>query len=163
MFETSEPTLLHLDSIDREIAASIVSSVSAARLRRDVESLIGPHNRLDSPEAMTRTEELIVSGFERSGWETKRRPFTLKNTKDNHYAGNLKHRDCPELSGVSITALKPGQESNVTLVIEAHYDTVRVSPGADDNTASVAALLELAWVFKALRLEMLRHACGLRY
>ncbi len=36
------------------------------------------------------------------------------------------------------------------LILGAHYDTVGVSPGADDNASGVAALLELAGMFEDL-------------
>jgi len=39
------------------------------------------------------------------------------------------------------------------IVIGAHYDTVRGTPGADDNASGVAALLELARLLRGRRLE----------
>jgi Zn-dependent M28 family amino/carboxypeptidase len=53
------------------------------------------------------------------------------------------------LSGSNLVAIKSGSERpNEAFVVVAHYDTVRDSPGADDNTASVASILELARVLR---------------
>ncbi len=51
----------------------------------------------------------------------------------------------------NIEALLPGAGQNSTVVIGAHYDTVRGSPGANDNASGVAALLELARLLKGFR------------
>jgi aminopeptidase YwaD len=46
-----------------------------------------------------------------------------------------------------LTQPLPADASLPLVIIGAHYDTVRGSPGADDNASAVAALLELArWV-----------------
>lgn len=145
---TSEPTLYPLPLDLSEKASSFIASVSTARLRQDVINLIGTHNRIHSPQAMMKAEESIIAAFQDLGWQTQRRPFSAKQASGNLDYGYFSPTIYPELSGVNITALKPGQEFNNTLVIEAHYDTVRMSPGADDNIASVAALLELARILK---------------
>ena len=44
----------------------------------------------------------------------------------------------------NILGKKDGLTSNETIVLGAHYDTVDGSPGADDNTSGVIALIELA-------------------
>jgi Zn-dependent M28 family amino/carboxypeptidase len=44
---------------------------------------------------------------------------------------------------------KLGKDARDTLVVLAHYDTRRDTPGADDNIASVAALLELARILSS--------------
>lgn len=51
----------------------------------------------------------------------------------------------------NIEALLPGVRANSSVVIGAHYDTVRGSPGANDNASGVAALLELARLLKEFR------------
>jgi Zn-dependent M28 family amino/carboxypeptidase len=46
-----------------------------------------------------------------------------------------------------IARMLPVDPARPVLVVAAHYDTVRDSPGADDNASAVAALLELArWI-----------------
>ena len=52
--------------------------------------------------------------------------------------------------GINIVAEQPGTTTDGgTLLIGAHYDTVRDSPGADDNATAVATLLEVARIFAA--------------
>jgi hypothetical protein len=47
--------------------------------------------------------------------------------------------------GINIFAEKPGTDKAAgSILVGAHYDTVAVSPGADDNATGVAAILELA-------------------
>ena len=47
------------------------------------------------------------------------------------------------LEGVNLVGVLPG-ETREAIVLLAHHDTVRDSPGADDNGAAVAALLEVS-------------------
>ncbi len=153
MFGTSEPILHPLESTLSDKASSIIDSVSTSRLRQDVINMNYSRNRLHSPEAIIKAEEFIISSFQDTGWQTKRRPFSIKQAKGNLDYGDYRPTIYPELSGVNITAIKPGTESNKTLVVEAHYDTVWMSSGADDNTASVAALLELARILKPYKFK----------
>lgn len=50
---------------------------------------------------------------------------------------------------VNIIARVPGTGGETALALMAHYDTVPATPGANDNTASVATLLETARVLMA--------------
>jgi Zn-dependent M28 family amino/carboxypeptidase len=153
MFGTTEPILHPLESTLSEQTASIISSVSPSRLRQDVLSMNYPRNRLHSPKDMVKAEEYIILAFQDAGWQTQRHPFTIKQAKGFLDYGDYSPKTYPELSGVNLIAVKPGEESNDTIVIEAHYDTVWMSPGADDNTASVAALLELARILEPYKLK----------
>ncbi|MFE4105661.1 M20/M25/M40 family metallo-hydrolase [Almyronema epifaneia] len=50
--------------------------------------------------------------------------------------------------GTNLIADKPGTDAEAgRLVVGAHFDTVKDSPGADDNASAVAALLEIARLF----------------
>ncbi len=135
-----------LDPALSEKASSILASVNPVRLRQDVVNLTGPRNRLHSPEAMAQADELLLATFRDAGWKTQQRPFNLENVTGILDYSDFKQTVYPRLSGMNITATKPGEEPNYSIVIEAHYDTVQNTPGADDNSASVAALLELARV-----------------
>ncbi len=150
LFGTSEPKLHALEPALHELATSITASISPARLKQDVVNLNYSRNRLHSPDAMIKAEEYILSALRDAGWQTERYPFSLKQVKGNLDYGSYGPTVYPELSGVNLIATRPGQGSNGTLIIEAHYDTVQDSPGADDNTSGVAALLELARVLKPL-------------
>ncbi|MGB7412641.1 MAG: M20/M25/M40 family metallo-hydrolase [Thermosynechococcaceae cyanobacterium] len=48
-------------------------------------------------------------------------------------------------TGINLIAQRPDADLNAgKILVGAHYDTVRGSPGADDNTSGVAAALEVA-------------------
>jgi len=51
----------------------------------------------------------------------------------------------------NLEVLIPGSGSGEIIVVGAHYDSVRGSPGANDNASGVAALLELARLFRQSR------------
>jgi Zn-dependent M28 family amino/carboxypeptidase len=101
---------------------------------------------------MLDAEAIMLREFAEAGWTANRRPF--------HWDAILGVRDYPtrrhphggeltlyrNLDGANLIATKPGLDGRRTILIGAHLDTVRDSPGANDNTASIAALLELAQI-----------------
>lgn len=98
----------------------------AARLRALVEEAAYPRNRRDHPRAMEGMEAWLADGFAAMGWQVQRHRFVAHG-----------------LEGVNLVARLAG-DSDETRVVGAHYDTLPETPGADDNTASLACLLELA-------------------
>ena len=67
------------------------------------------------------------------------------STQSFKFAGHTYQNVIAELKGTK----SPGQ----VLVVGAHYDTVRTTPGADDNASGVAGLLGLAQLFANIRLD----------
>ncbi|HKS59397.1 MAG TPA: M20/M25/M40 family metallo-hydrolase [Thermoplasmata archaeon] len=101
---------------------------------------------------MDRTERLLIEAFHDTGWETERQPFHLENVQGAQDFGEGLPANFPVLEGVNILARKQGAiNPGEALVVVAHYDTRPDTPGADDNTASVACLLELARILRAER------------
>ncbi|MEP6911794.1 MAG: M28 family peptidase [bacterium] len=150
MLGTREPRLRPLPDELRHWADEIMRVASPAKLRADVERLPAPRNRLHSPEALAQADEIIIQAFRQAEWSVEQRPFELTNIVGSvDYAVGLLPAGVipmlyPRLAGANILACKEGLSSTETIVVGAHHDTIRDSPGADDNTASVAALLELA-------------------
>jgi Zn-dependent M28 family amino/carboxypeptidase len=148
---TGDPRLHPLTSRLLSATGGILAGVRAQRLRADVAALPGPRSRLHAPRAMADAETLIRAGLRDAGWPAEPRPFTL------HQAPGILDYDAyrrvtyPELHGVNIVAVKHGETLDEAILVGAHYDTVRDSPGADDNGAGVAALLELARVLAPYR------------
>ncbi len=128
MFGTAQPALSPLCDISRKFVERNRLRVDAARIRADVERLPAPRNRRYFPQAMNDADQMLMESFASSGWITDR---MVINAGTN-------------LPGANILASKPGTEPGEIVIVGAHHDTIRDSPGADDNTASVAALLELA-------------------
>ncbi len=97
--------------------------IDPARLRERVEGIPAPRNRSHAPGAMRATDDLLIGAWRAAGWRTGRQ------------------RVPP--GGTNLVAIREG-ESREAIVVVAHHDTVPGSPGADDNGAALAALLELA-------------------
>jgi hypothetical protein len=129
-------------------AAALRAEVSAAGLRALVESIPGPRSRLHSPEAMIGADEVIADAWTTAGWQVERQPLHLRGEwgltdgpgHGRSYKRITRHA---ELNGVNLMATLPGRETDAVVIV-AHLDTVFRSPGADDNGAGLAVLMEVA-------------------
>ncbi|ULT59445.1 M20/M25/M40 family metallo-hydrolase [Neobacillus drentensis] len=79
-------------------------------------------------------EQYIKGQFDRIGLKTKVQPFT--------YTSRGK-----QISSSNVIAYKPGKSAK-QIIVGAHYDSVSVGRGADDNASGVGVLLEVAEVLK---------------
>lgn len=79
-------------------------------------------------DALQKTSDYIQSEFKRFGYK----PYF----QSYKYNGNEYHNIIAELKGQ--------KQPEKILIVGAHYDTVSVTPGADDNASGVAGLLALA-------------------
>lgn len=140
-----------LDPPLRDWLDLLMSTISPERLRADVVALPGPRNRLDRPDVMQRADQLILSEFQAAGWSAEIRPFRCTNAAGYlGYSNNGRFLAPPTsysyLEGANVVACKEGTQAAETIVVLGHHDTTSHTRGANDNTASVAALLELARV-----------------
>ena len=146
---TAEPDYPPPDANLRRAADAWVGRIDPARLRALVTSLPAPRNRINAPSAMERTDALLADAWRAAGWQVGRQHLRLRNRKahlDHPVEGSRgRHprHTYPRLEGANVVAIGEG-ETDEAIVIVAHHDTVRGSPGADDNGAGVAALIELA-------------------
>ena len=98
---------------------------------------------------MARTDELLLAAWREAGWRTGRQRLRLRDVDarlDHPGAsdrGAYPRHTYEALEGVNLVAIGEGA-SDEAVVVVAHHDTVRDSPGADDNGSGLAALLELA-------------------
>ncbi|MBD2776991.1 M20/M25/M40 family metallo-hydrolase [Iningainema tapete] len=77
-----------------------------------------------TPAERSRTRKYITTELKRLGWQPKLEKFS---------------------DGVNIFAERKGTDQKAgAILIGAHYDTVYISPGADDNASGVAVMLEMA-------------------
>jgi len=88
-------------------------------------------------ERLEETATYISDQFTSFGYQVTRQPFVFK--------GNTYHNIIAELRG--------GASPETLLIVGAHYDTVRTTPGADDNASGVAGLLGLARELANARME----------
>jgi len=153
---TDEPRYPAPDGPLRHAAEGWLARVDPQRLRGLVEQIPGPRNRVGAAEAMERTDALLLAAWRAAGWRTGRQRLHLRNLRALAYgrgdrpSGPNRSEICPELNGMNLVAIAEG-ESDEAIVVVAHHDTVHGSPGADDNGAGLAALLELARLFEGRR------------
>jgi hypothetical protein len=148
MLGTNEPSYPDPSEELLAAAAAVRAETSPARLRALVESIPGPRNRLNAQAAMDEADALITDAWRAAGWATERQELELHGEwglRDERGNWRLRKRITryPELRGANLLATKAGSETDA-IVVAAHHDTVWNSPGADDNGAGVAVVLEVA-------------------
>jgi len=107
-----------------------------ARLRVHVHELAGRigERNVFRPKALARAEGYIHRELENLGYVVETQPTTFQGvTSRNMAVGRAGNRFPAQI-----------------ILLGAHYDTVPDSPGADDNASAVAALLELARLFRGV-------------
>lgn len=109
-------------------ALSAPESEARDRLRRDVEELAGGigERHMGRPEALERAAAFLEEQLRAAGYSPARQTYSV---------------DGQPCSNIEVAV--PGKDGAM-LVVGAHYDSARGSPGANDNGSGVAALLELA-------------------
>lgn len=114
----------------------------AARLEAHVRALAGAigERNLYTEGSMRAAVDYIEARMREAGYEPKRLTYELSGESAARFTGRTMTNLVAELPGTG--------RADKIVVIGAHYDTVRGSPGADDNASGVAALLELARVFR---------------
>lgn len=151
MFGTREPKPALLSSEELPKLLPIAEAAKASSLQQYLSTIVGPKNRFVHQEKMVQVENYIYETFRGFGWETERQRYHYESFNGSTgYSFDEPSAGRPEqyhdLEGVNIIATKPRKSVDQTIIIGAHYDTVRSTPGADDNGSGIAALLELARV-----------------
>jgi Zn-dependent M28 family amino/carboxypeptidase len=111
------------------------------RLRRHVAHLAGTigERNVTRPAALAAARDYIEAAFADQGLTVIRQTYAVEGIACSNLEVTIP-------GGARPDARLPGP----MLLIGAHYDTVRGSPGADDNASGVAALLELAAGLRAV-------------
>src|SRR3954452_11430341 len=114
------------------------TSATEAQLRAHVEMLAGSigERHVLQPRALAAAADYITAEWRAQGYAPGLETYVV----DGHTCANL-------------IAERPGRKLDEILLIGAHYDTVRGSPGADDNASGVAGWLELSRMFIELEPE----------
>ncbi|MBO0870105.1 MAG: M28 family peptidase [Micromonosporaceae bacterium] len=148
MFGADEPGCPPLAPDRRAWLDGFDRAAIETRLREHVERLPAPRHRLADPASYETAEAYVLESLAAAGWVGERRPYQLENA--------LGIRDCPNdqvpethvypvLHGANIVADRVGSDPTLPpLLVGAHLDTIRGSPGADDNGSGISVLLELA-------------------
>lgn len=126
------------------LAGGAIAAPDRARMESDVRALtaIGPRSR--NTEAAARAASEIERRANAIGLEVRRYPVGRVRSPEIRVAGRLimaarEH----QVDDDNLVAAIAGRSEGPALLIMAHYDTVHGTPGAVDNAAGVAALLEL--------------------
>ena len=122
----TEPVLAATDPVAMEAA-------SADRLKADVVMLVdelGPRHH-DQPEKLVAVADRLQARFTELGLTTERQPVPSDVVGAVNVIGRL------------------GPAKGPVVVVGAHYDAYKETPGADDNASGVAGLLELARLLTA--------------
>jgi len=109
------------------------------RLRRHVVALAGTigERNVWRPDALHAAADYIRGAFASAGCEVVAQSYEVHHVRCENLEVTLPGNGC-------------GSE---IIVVGAHYDTVRGSPGADDNASGVAALIEIARALRPLALR----------
>jgi len=98
---------------------------------RHLRALIGERHPDSSPTALRQAEGYLAEQFKRLGLKVSTHPFEALGATYRNVIGTR-------------LASHPSAATDAPLIVAAHYDTVRGSPGADDNASALAVLLEAA-------------------
>lgn len=108
-----------------------------------IEALPGPRGRLFGQDAMLEAEQAITGWAEDAGWTVERRPYRAAEVIRT-WQGKEPGRIWEKVEGANLVAERRGAvHPDEVVVVMAHYDTVATTIGANDNTASVAAAVEV--------------------
>lgn len=107
------------------------------RLVRHVRALEGERHPDASPAALERALAYVGDNLAAEGWSVRREPFRFRGRDFANVVG--------ERAGSDPAAPR--------VLVGAHVDTVRGTPGADDNASGVAGLLECARLLVGSRLR----------
>jgi hypothetical protein len=131
---------IRLIADDRQIPniQDIVDQVDSVLLRNDLEYIASEVRHYSAnPTHLEDVKDTIEARFENAGLTVYRQDFTRAN-----YLGQ------------NIIGKKPGLGNEAsTFIIDAHFDTVDDSPGADDNGSGVVGFLEALRVLAPYNFE----------
>ncbi|WP_040793451.1 M20/M25/M40 family metallo-hydrolase [Nocardia paucivorans] len=116
------------------IPATVPGQFSAERARAHLDRFATEPRPLGSP-ASDRTRDYIAAQLRSSG-------FTVENM---HALGARSAKGSAIFGRVdNVIATLPGRAATGTVLLAAHYDSAATGPGASDDGAAVAAMLEVA-------------------
>jgi len=104
----------------------LIQQVDTERIYRHILRIEGAGNPIDNPQKLDDVSDYIHSEFANYGLRVNEQEFKVEGF-DATFAN---------VEGVV------GEEESSELLIVSHYDTVRDSPGANDNGSGVAVMLE---------------------
>ena len=132
-----DQTFLKLTSIETQVRDRLKTHVN--KLAGD----IGERN-IWTPKRLEMAAKLIENHLKALNYQVASHEYSIGNQVFRNVEGTLIGKHQPEK----------------IVIVGAHYDTVRGSPGADDNASGVAAMLELATLFQTRKLNHTLRCVG---
>lgn len=107
------------------LVESVLNTIDSTLVYQYMQYIAQPRHHSNAPQGLINIKDSIESNFLMHQLQTKRIPFTYNNIASENIVGR-----------------KPGQwNEKKTIIVDAHFDAVAGSPGADDNGTGVAAVL----------------------
>jgi Zn-dependent M28 family amino/carboxypeptidase len=132
---------------------SAVSGISESSLRRHVAALTGigprPWNDEEATAATLAYLDRTLRGF---GYRVETEVVPLAATAGRDGGSRSEPRNL-------IAVLEGGKEPDRIIEVGAHYDSVPLAPGADDNASGVAGVLEIARVAASFEFRKTLRFC----
>lgn len=133
-----------LIKIDQKIT-TILEMINESLLREYLETLVGYGPRWTGTYGCQKSAEYIFQQFNEGGLETRYQNWTV--------FGNKYHPRIYRSQNVEGTLRGNNSTSDKIIAFNAHYDTVRVSPGANDDGSGTVAVLTAAYVLSHFKFE----------
>ena len=137
----------------RAVAVRAVGAGTTAEQRARVQEHVrvlaaAPRNGRHHPEHLAAAQDYTAAHLAEAGWAVSWQPVSVcrgigvTDSKGPKPTWPLAYYR--RLKGVNVLARREGPGGGGALLVLAHIDSVKDSPGADDNASGVAALLEVA-------------------
>jgi len=114
--------------------ANALAKIDQSTFTRDLVTIAGPRHAAAAPEHLARVAQTVATELSEQGFRVTQQPVR----HDGRLADN-------------VIGDRPGEDGAHVVLVAAHYDAVRGSPGADDNASGVAALLAVARAVASVR------------
>ena len=114
--------------------ADLINEIDIENLYQHVAALEGVKHPLNTPQELARAAAYLSASLHKAGVKMRLQPFKVDGFEDAFY----------NVEGWV------GDESKPEIVLIAHYDTVWNDPGANDNAAGLAVILEIARILALL-------------
>jgi hypothetical protein len=122
---------------------AVMNQINQSLILNYLIPIVGFGPRLTGTYGCEKTAQYIYDQFNSMGLQAKKQNWTVLHT--GHNLRNLKPRI---LQSQNIEGILPGNDptSKKIIIFNAHYDTTKLSPGADDDGSGTAAVLAAAHV-----------------
>lgn len=140
------PVQLRVVASDRQTVdvAALVAQVDSNRLRTLVQQYAVPRHYTTHLSMLAAVRDSLHQQLQRLQLPVKRHEFTFNN-----------------VACANVLARQSGHRNDSSIwIVDAHFDGVATTPGADDNASGVAGMLEIARILSQYEFEESLHYIG---